>query len=125
MSRASVTIARISSSEFAPSDQYARMSTVREPDAVVELARHRDRARAHDRAALEVALEVERAREPAEQPDSQLRVLVAERLGGLLEQLDGAEVGHAGSPARVLVADRRAGEQARSSSSRAMLATAR
>ena len=42
---------------------------------------------AHDRAALVLALEVEGAGEPAEQPDAQLRALVAERGGRLLQQL--------------------------------------
>ena len=62
-------------------------------------------------AALVVALEVERAREPAEQPDAQLRVLVAERGRRLLEQLDRALVGDPGAPAGVLVADRGPREQ--------------
>ena len=62
-------------------------------------------------AALVVAPEVERAGEPAEQPDAQLGALVAERGGRLLEQLDRALVGDPRAPARVLVADRGAREQ--------------
>ena len=40
-----------------------------EPGAVLEVSRHGDGARANDRSALVVALEVERAREAAQQPD--------------------------------------------------------
>ncbi len=58
-----------------------------------------------------MALQVERAGEPAEQRDAQRGVLLAQRGGGLLEQLVGALVDHAGPPARLLVADRRARQQ--------------
>ena len=48
---------------------------------------------------------------PAEQVDPQLRVALAERHRGLLEQLDGALVGHPGAPAGLLVTGRRPREQ--------------
>ncbi len=96
-----------------PRDQYERASTVARPRRSRRSPRHLDRARAHDRAALAVAAEVERAREAAEQPDAQRRVGVAERRGRLLEQLHRTLVGEPGAPARVLVADRGAREQLR------------
>ena len=58
-----------------------------------------------------VAAEVERAGEPAEQRDAQLRALVAERVDSLLEELDRALVDDSGAPARLLVADRGPREQ--------------
>ena len=60
-----------------------------------------------------LAAKVERPREPAEQPDAQLRAAVAERRRRLLEQLDGALVGDPRAPAGLLVADRRPREQLR------------
>ena len=82
-----------------------------EPGVVAEPARHRDRARAGDVRALVPALEVARARQPAEQADAQLRVLGAERLRRLLQQLDRAVIEDGRTPARLLVADRGPGEQ--------------
>ena len=64
-------------------------------------------------AALAHALQVERARQAGEQPDAELGVVGAERGRRLLEQLDRALIGHARAPARLLVADRRSGEQLR------------
>ena len=58
--------------------------------AVVEPPRHRRSRCPDDRSAFVVALEVERAGEPAEQSDAELRVAVAERRRGLLEKLDRA-----------------------------------
>jgi hypothetical protein len=70
-----------------------------------------DGVRADDRRALVVALEVECAGEPTEQPDAELGVFVAQRSGRLLQQLGRALVGDPRAPARVLVPDRGAGEQ--------------
>ena len=72
-----------------------------------------------------LALEVERARQSAEQPDPQRRVLLAERGSRLLEQLDRALVGDARAPARLLVADRGAREQLGVARSRAISAASR
>ena len=85
----------------------------RQPRPVAELARHLDRRAADDRGAIVLAAEVERPREPAEQPDPQLRALLAECDRRLLEHLDRALVGDSRAPARLLVADRRPGEQRR------------
>ena len=65
---ASVTIARISSSAVVPRDQYERISTVASPARSLEPARHRrSRSLRTTAPALAPALEVERARQPAEQ----------------------------------------------------------
>ena len=53
----------------------------------------------------------ERPGEPGERPDPKLGVVVAEQRNRLLEQLDGARLGDPGTPAGVLVPDRRAREQ--------------
>jgi hypothetical protein len=58
-----------------------------------------------------IALEDERARQPAEQPGAQRGALLAERGGCLLKQLDHALIGDPGPPAGLLVADRGTGEQ--------------
>ena len=73
--------------------------------AVADLPRHGHRVVAHPRPALVAPADLERAGEPAEHPDPQLRRLVAERRGRALEQLDGDRVGDHGPPARLLVAD--------------------
>ena len=77
-----------------------------QPEAVIETARHGDRVAFGDRALLVVADEGERSAAPGQQLDPQLRVVVVERRGGLLEQLDRALVGDARTPAGLLEADR-------------------
>ena len=78
-----------------------------EPGAIPQPPGHRDRGPPDDRPALAVALEVERPSEAAEQPDTQLGVLFAERRGRLLQELDRALVVHSRAPAGVFVAGRR------------------
>ena len=94
-----------------PRAQYARISTVARPRAVVEPARHRDRVRLHERPTLVIPDPLERAGQPAEHHDAERRLVLAQRLGGLLQQLDGAQVDVGRPPARVLEADGGSREQ--------------
>jgi hypothetical protein len=84
---------------------------LRECGAVLQASRQINRIPAHQGSALALALKVESAGEAAEQPNPQSLVLVAQLLGSLLQELDRTLIDDAGAPARVLVADRRAGEQ--------------
>ena len=87
MSRASVSIASTCSAIASRATSSCRRARG-ERGAVAERARHRDRVRAHGRAADVLAADLERAGEAGEHADAQLRRLVAERGGRPLEQLD-------------------------------------
>jgi hypothetical protein len=82
-----------------------------EAAAVVEAARHRHGLHPDEGRAVVVAAIVQRPREPAQQPHTQGRVFVGERVGGLLEQLERPLVDQSRPPARGLVADCRPGQQ--------------
>ena len=73
-----------------PVDAHQRL---REPAAVVDTARHRDRLRAHRRGALRAALELERPREAREHAHTKRRVALSESLQGLVEELARAHLG--------------------------------
>ena len=111
-SLASVSIARISSSDLAPRDQYERMRTAGQAGAILKAPRHLDRAVLPDHPAFVVAPGSRaRARGRLSSPTRSPQSLLSQRRRPPPRHLHRPLVVHPGPPAGVLVPDRRPGEQ--------------
>ena len=107
---ASASMSTICSIGADPRDQYERTSRLANPARSSELRASSIAFVRTIAARVVLALHVERAAEPGQQLDAQLRGTVAQRCHRLLEQVHRTVFG-SGSPAGVLIADRGSGQE--------------